>query len=136
MPTSGRNAMKAPTTFEYRPGRRTAVVGAVLAVGAAGLMGLVAGTATAPPPGRCVENVNVRAEPDAGAPVVALCRARSETRLGATRGGYVELTDLGGWAALQYVSTAETAVAGPVPSTPDQNVALTPNPRPQTEVRG
>ena len=128
--------MKAPTTFEYRPGRRTAAVGAVVAIGVAGLMGLVAGTATAAPPGRCVENLNVRAEPDAAAPVVALCRARSETRLGATRGGFVELTDLGGWAALQYVSTAETAVAGPVPNTPDQSVALTPNPRPQTEVRG
>jgi hypothetical protein len=128
--------MKAPSTFEYRPGRRTAAVGAVVAVGAAGLMGLVAGTATAAPPGRCVENVNVRAEPDAGAPVVALCRARSETRLGATRGGYVELTDLGGWAALQYVSAAGTAVAEPVPGTPDQNVALTPDPRPRTEVRG
>jgi hypothetical protein len=126
--------MKAPTTFEYRPGRRTAAIGAVVAVGAAGLMGLVAGTATAAPPGRCVENVNVRAEPDADAPVVALCRARSETRLGATRGGYVELTDLGGWAAMQYVSVADTAAAGPVPSTPDQNVALTP--RPRTEVRG
>jgi hypothetical protein len=128
--------MKAPSTFEYRPGRRTAAVGAVVAVGVAGLMGLVAGTATAAPPGRCVENVNVRAEPDADAPIVALCRARSETRLGATRGGYVELTDLGGWAALQYVSAAGSAVAGPVPSTPDQNVALTPDPRPRTEVRG
>ncbi|HEY4418320.1 MAG TPA: hypothetical protein VGN22_02320 [Pseudonocardia sp.] len=126
--------MKAPTAFEYRPGRRTAAVGAVVAVGAAGLMGLVAGTATTTPPGRCVENVNVRAEPDAGAPVVALCRARSQTRLGATHGRYVELTDLGGWAALQYVSSAETAVAGPAPSAPDQNVALTP--RPRTEARG
>jgi hypothetical protein len=128
--------MKVPTTFGYRPGPRMAAVGAVVAVGAAGLMGLVAGTAAAAPPGRCLENVNVRAEPEAGAPVVALCRAHSETRLGATRGGYVELTDLGGWAALQYVSAAEAAVAGPVPSTPDQNVALTANPRPQTEARG
>jgi hypothetical protein len=128
--------MKAPTAFEYRPGRRTATVGAVVAIGVAGLMGLVAGTATAAPPGRCAENLNVRAEPDATAPVVAVCRARSETRLGATRGGYVELTDLGGWAALQYVSTAETAVSGPVPETPDQNVALTPTPEPRTEVRG
>jgi hypothetical protein len=128
--------MKTPTTFEYRPGRRTAAVGAVVAIGVAGLMGLVAGTATAAPPGRCAENLNVRAEPDAAAPIVAVCRARSETRLGPTRGGYVELTDLGGWAALQYVSTAETAVAGPVPNTPDQNVALTPAPKPRTEVRG
>jgi hypothetical protein len=128
--------MRAPTSFRYRPGRRTATVGAVVAVGAAGIMALVAGTAAAAPPGRCIENVNVRAEPDAGAPVVALCPARTEARLGPTRGGYVELTDLGGWAAVQYVSGADTTGAQPVPSTPDQDVALTPTPTPEIDVRG
>lgn len=128
--------MKVTTTVGYRPGRRAAAVGAVVAVGSAGLMGLVAGTATAAPPGECVANVDVRAEPDAGTPVVALCRVRSESRVGATRGGYVELTDVGGREAAQYVATAETAVAGPVPSTPGRTVVLTPNAGPRTGIHG
>jgi uncharacterized protein YraI len=120
--------MNAPTSFRYRPGPRTALVGAVGAVAVAGLMAGVAGTATAGPPARCIENVNVRAEPHPGAPIIAVCPAGAKTRLGPTRDGYVELTDLGGWAALQYVATGAGGRVEPALHSPGRNVALTPAP--------
>ncbi len=101
-----------------RPGRTAAVVGAVVAVSATTLMGF-AGSASAMVPGTCTENVNVRAEPDIDSRIVALCEAGTAVTTGATRDGFVRLTDLGGWASAQYISIdgAQPASTGPAPST-------------------
>lgn len=87
-----------------RTTRRTvAVVGAMVAVGATTLMGIAAGTASAQAPGRCLENVNVRAEPSIDARIVAVCEAGTAVQTDRIRDGFVQLTDLGGWAAAEYI---------------------------------
>jgi hypothetical protein len=96
--------MKAPTSLFDRPGRAAAVVGAVVAVSASAAVALVSGTAAAQEPGRCTENVNVRSEPDVSSQIVALCEAGSEVQTGESRDGFVQLTNLGGWAAQEYIS--------------------------------
>ncbi|OLT20347.1 hypothetical protein BJF78_35555 [Pseudonocardia sp. CNS-139] len=95
--------MKAPTSLLNRPGRAAAVVGAVLAISAGATVALVS-TASADEPGRCIENVNVRENPDIDSRIVALCEAGTEVQVGETRDGFVHLTDLGGWSAQQYVT--------------------------------
>jgi hypothetical protein len=104
--------MKAPTSLLDRPGRAAAVVGTVLAVSAGTTMALVA-TAAADEPGRCVTNVNVREQPDITSRIVALCEAGTEVQVGETRDGFVQLTNLGGWSAQQYVSVAGRPPAEP-----------------------
>jgi hypothetical protein len=100
--------MKTPTSLFDRPGRAAAVVGAVVAVSATATVALVAGTATATPTddesGRCTKNVNVRAEPDVTSRIVALCEQGTEVQVGESRHGFLQLTNLGGWAAQEYVS--------------------------------
>ncbi|HYH31631.1 MAG TPA: SH3 domain-containing protein [Pseudonocardia sp.] len=96
--------MKAPTSLFDRPGRAAAVVGAVVAVSASAAVALVSGTAVADEPGRCAENVNVRAEPDITSRIVALCERGTEVQTGESRDGFVQITSLGGWAAQEYVS--------------------------------
>jgi hypothetical protein len=100
--------MKAPTSLFDRPGRAAATVGAVVAVSATAVVALVSGTATATPaagePSRCAKNVNVRAEPDPASRIVALCEQGTEVKVGESRDGFVQLTNLGGWAAQEYVS--------------------------------
>src|SRR5688572_7017685 len=86
-----------------RPGRLAAVVGAVAAVSATSMLAIVGG-ASAAEPGRCVETVNVREEPDINSPIVAVCEAGTEVMTGQSRNGFVQLSDLDGWAAQQYVS--------------------------------
>jgi uncharacterized membrane protein YgcG len=107
--------MKAPTSLFNRPGRATAVVGAVLAVSATAAVALLSGTATATPspeqPGRCTKNVNVRAEPDATSRIVALCEEGTAVKVGEARDGFLRLTNLGGWAAQEYVSVNGRAPA-------------------------
>jgi hypothetical protein len=111
--------MKAPTSLLNRPGRAAAVVGVVVAVSATAAMALVAGTAAADEPGRCTENVNVRAEPDATSRIVALCEAGTQVQVGETRDGFVQLTDLGGWSAQEYISVDGAAPAAPAPAASD-----------------
>lgn len=104
-----------------RPGRTAAVVGAVVAVSATTLMGVLAGTASAVAPGRCTENVNVRAEPSTTSRIVALCEAGTAVETGTTRDGFVQITDLGGWAAQEYIS-----VDGAAPATGSPRSSATP----------
>ena len=100
--------MKAPKSLFDRPGRAAATVGAVIAVSATAVVALVSGTATATPaagePSRCAKNVNVRAEPDPASRIVALCEQGTEVEVGESRDGFVQLTNLGGWAAQEYIS--------------------------------
>jgi hypothetical protein len=107
--------MKAPTSLFDRPGRATAVVGAVVAVSATAAVALLSGTATATPsaeqPGRCTKNVNVRAEPDTTSRIVALCEEGTAVKVGEARDGFLRLTNLGGWAAQEYVSVNGRAPA-------------------------
>jgi hypothetical protein len=110
--------MKAPTTLLHHPGRATAAVGAVVAVSATTLMVLLSGTAAATEPGRCTDNVNVRAEPDINSDIVALCEAGTEVMTGETRNGFVRLTDLGGWSAKEYISVGDGAAS--TQSSPEQ----------------
>jgi hypothetical protein len=100
--------MKAPTSLFDRPGRATAVIGAVVAVSATAAVALLSGTATATPgadqSGKCTKNVNVRAEPDTGSRIVALCEEGTAVKIGESRDGFLRLTSLGGWAAQEYIS--------------------------------
>lgn len=112
-----------------RPGRAAAVVGAVVAVSATTMMALVAGTASASEPGRCTENVNVRAEPDINSRIVALCEAGTNVQVGESRDGFVQLIDLGGWSAQEYVSVNGAPAAAPAPraaAAPTPGVAAAP----------
>ncbi|MBW0114733.1 SH3 domain-containing protein [Pseudonocardia abyssalis] len=92
-----------------RPGRTAAVVGGLVAFGAITLMGMLAGSAAAVTPGRCTENVNVRAEPSSTSRIVALCEQGTAVETGRTSNGFVQLTDLGGWASTDYVSVDGSA---------------------------
>jgi hypothetical protein len=107
--------MKAPKSLFDRPGRATAVVGAVVAVSATAAVALLSGTATATPsaeqPGRCTKNVNVRAEPDTTSRIVALCEEGTAVKVGEARDGFLRLTNLGGWAAQEYISVNGRAPA-------------------------
>jgi SH3 domain-containing protein len=107
--------MKAPTSLFDRPGRATAVVGAVIAVSATAAVALLSGTATATPDagqaGKCTKNVNVRAEPDTGSRIVALCEAGTAVQVGESRDGFLRLTNLGGWASQEYISVNGRAPA-------------------------
>lgn len=107
--------MKAPKSLFDRPGRATAVVGAVIAVSATAAVALLSGTATATPsaeqPGRCTKNVNVRAEPDTTSRIVALCEEGTAVKVAEARDGFLRLANLGGWAAQEYISVNGRAPA-------------------------
>ncbi|MFC5994211.1 SH3 domain-containing protein [Pseudonocardia hispaniensis] len=102
-----------------RPGRAAAVTGGLVAVGAATVMALAVGTASAAEQGRCTDTVNVRAEPSPTARIVAVCERGTEVTVGERRNGFVHLTNLHGWSAEQYVSTERSSRAtpgGPAPT--------------------
>ncbi|MEJ3654887.1 SH3 domain-containing protein [Actinomycetes bacterium KLBMP 9759] len=118
------------TLMIRRPGR-PAAVGAVIAVGAAALMALAAGTATAAEPGQCVENVNVREQPRTDAKIVALCEAGTAVQVGENRDGFVQLTDKGGWAAQEFVRVNGSVPDAPADRTtppPPESSRVTPEP--------
>jgi hypothetical protein len=117
--------MKTPTSLLNRPGRAAAVVGAVLAVSAATTVAFVA-TASADEPGRCIENVNVREKPDVNSRIVALCEAGTAVQVGETRDGFVQLTNLGGWSAQQYVTVNGRPPAAPAATGRGSNSDTTP----------
>jgi hypothetical protein len=96
--------MRTPTSLINRPRRAAATAGALLAVSAATAMAVAVGTAAAAEPGRCVTTVNVRAEPTIGSAVVGQCAAGTAVQVGDEQNGFVELAELGGWAAAQYVA--------------------------------
>ena len=96
-----------------RPGRIAAAVGGAVAVGAAGLMAVLAGTASAATPGVCTDNVNVRAEPEATAKIVAVCDRGTKVEIGEERNGFVQLVNLGGWSVKDYVKADAAAPADP-----------------------
>ena len=91
-------------------GRAAAGVGALVAAGAVTLV-VVGGTANAAGTGRCTDNVNVREEPDITSQIVAVCERGQAVQVGKTQDGFVELTDLEGWAAQEYVSVDGRAPA-------------------------
>ena len=91
-----------------RPARIAAAVGATVAAGAAAMLAVTA-TASADEPGRCLQNVNVREEPDAESRIVALCEAGTKVELGEERDGFVRIDELGGWASKDYVKADETS---------------------------
>jgi hypothetical protein len=105
-----------------RPGRLAAAVGGAVAVGAAGLMAVLSGTASAAPatttPGVCSDNVNVRAEPKAGSKIVAVCDRGTKVQIGEEKNGFVQLTNLKGWAAKQYVKADGAPAAPAAPPAP------------------
>jgi|GEM_PF-3381286 len=111
-----------------RPGRAATVVGAVIAVGATTALALLAGPASADEPGRCVENVNVRAEPNSMSRIVALCEAGTRVQLGETRDGFVRLTDLGGWSAAEFVSADRPGAGAVGTAVPTEITASRPRP--------
>ena len=97
-----------PRLTMRRHGRAIAVVGALVAVSATTTMALIAGTAAAAPPatqpGKCVDNVNVRADANTTSKIVAVCETGKAVQVAETRNGFVHLTNLKGWAAQEYVS--------------------------------
>jgi uncharacterized protein YraI len=108
--------------------KKVAAAGAVAAVSAAAAMALVAGSASADVPGRCTVNVNVRAEPSIDARIVALCEAGTQVQVGESRDGFLQLTNLKGWAAQQYVSVNGRSPAAPAKSASDVDTTKKPTP--------
>ncbi|WP_181784138.1 SH3 domain-containing protein, partial [Pseudonocardia pini] len=96
-----------------RPSRVAAAVGGAVAVGAAALMAVLAGTASAATPGVCTDNVNVRAEPKADAKIVAVCDRGTKVQIGEEKDGFVELENLGGWSVKEFVKADAAAPADP-----------------------
>lgn len=123
-----------------RRGRVTAAVGGVLAVGAAGTMALLSGTAAAATAGTCTDNVNVRAEPRVDAPVVTVCERGTTVQVGEKRNGFVKLENLKGWAAVQYVQTTGAggapAATGTPKTTPKPTAGNAPKPASTTARTG
>jgi uncharacterized protein YraI len=95
--------------FRNRPARVAAATGAVVVAGAATMLAVAAGTASADEPGRCTQNVNIREEPDAQSRIVALCEAGTKVQLGDERDGWVHIDELGGWASKDYVKPDESS---------------------------
>ena len=95
--------------FRNRPARVAAAAGAVVVAGAATMLAVAAGTASADEPGRCTQNVNIREEPDATSRIVALCEAGTKVQLGDERDGWVHIDELGGWASKDYVKPDESS---------------------------
>ena len=91
-------------------GRAAAGVVALVAAGAVTLV-VVGGTANAAGTGRCTDNVNVREQPDITSEIVAVCERGQSVQVGKTQDGFVQLTDLDGWAAQEYVSVDGRAPA-------------------------
>jgi hypothetical protein len=91
-------------------GRAAAGVGALVAAGAMTIV-VVGGTANAAGTGRCTDNVNVREAPDITSQIVAVCERGQAVQVGKTQDGFVQLTDLDGWAAQEYVSVNGRAPA-------------------------
>jgi hypothetical protein len=91
-----------------RPARAAAAVGVTVAAGAAAMLAVTT-TASADEPGHCVQNVNVREDPDAESRIVALCEAGTRVKLGEERDGFVRIDELGGWAAEDYVKADESS---------------------------
>lgn len=87
-----------------RRGRAAAVVGGLVAAGATTVLVLV-GTASAAEQGHCSDNVNVRSQPAATASVVTVCKRGTAVTLGEHKNGYVQLTNLNGWASEQYITS-------------------------------
>jgi hypothetical protein len=110
------------------PGRAVAAVGAVVAVGAATMMAVIAGSASAAEPGRCIDNVHVRAQPTMDSEIVALCESGTAVQVGETRNGFVQLVDLGGWSSAEFVSVngAEPAVSDRSATPDEQDGATSP----------
>jgi uncharacterized protein YraI len=98
-----------------RPARAAAALGALVAAGAVTLVATM-GTANAAGAGRCTDNVNVRSEPDISSKIVAVCERGQSVQIGQTRDGFVQLTDLKGWAAQEFVSV--DGHVGAAPATP------------------
>jgi uncharacterized protein YraI len=98
-----------------RPARAAAALGALVAAGAVTLVATM-GTANAAGAGRCTDNVNVRSEPDISSEIVAVCERGQSVQIGQTRDGFVQLTDLKGWAAQEFVSV--DGHVGAAPATP------------------
>jgi uncharacterized protein YraI len=111
--------------------KKVAAVGGVVAVSAAAAMALVAGSASAEVPGRCTDNVNVRAEPSTDARIVALCESGTGVQVGESRDGFLQLTNLKGWAAQQYVSVNGRSPAAPAEA--ESDVDTTPRPEPSSD---
>ena len=95
--------------FRNRPARVAAATGAVVVAGAATMLAVAAGTASADEPGRCTQNVNIREEPDAQSRIVALCEAGTNVQLGDERDGWVHIDELGGWASKEFVKPDESS---------------------------
>jgi uncharacterized protein YraI len=95
--------------FRNRPARVAAATGAVVVAGAATMLAVAAGTASADEPGRCTQNVNIREEPDAQSRIVALCEAGTKVQLGDERDGWVHIDELGGWASKEFVKPDESS---------------------------
>lgn len=85
-----------------RRARMAVAIGALAAAGAGTMVAV--GTASAAEPAKCVENVKIREEPRIDAPVVAVCEAGTAVEAGEIRNGFVQLVDLGGWSAQEYIS--------------------------------
>ena len=127
-------------------GRAAAGVGALVAAGAVTLV-VVGGTANAAGTGRCTDNVNVRESPDITSDIVAVCERGQSVQVGKTQDGFVQLTDLDGWAAQEYVSVdgrAPAAATRPTAtpsshrsgSTGDEETGTTSAARPTDEADG
>jgi Bacterial SH3 domain len=116
--------MPTPLPSIRRPGPAAATAGVLIAAGAAVTMAVAVGTAAADTPGRCVTNVNVRAEPDITSSIVGRCQAGTAVQVGPERNGFVQLSELHGWAAADYVAvdgatpTPAPAPAGDAPTPP------------------
>jgi hypothetical protein len=91
-----------------RPVRIAAAVGVTVVAGAAAMLAVTT-TASADEPGRCLQNVNVREDPDAESRIVALCEAGTRVKLGEERDGFVRIDEMGGWAAEDYVKADESS---------------------------
>ena len=65
--------------------RVAAAVGATVAAGAVAMLAATT-TASADEPGRCLQNVNIREEPDVDSRIVALCEAGTGGDLGGLLG--------------------------------------------------
>jgi hypothetical protein len=119
--------MPVPTSLINRPGRAVATAGALLATSAVVAMALAVGTAAADEPGRCVTNVNVRAEPSLSSTIVGRCQAGTAVQVDEQRDGFVHLAELGGWAAAQYVAV-DGAAPAPAPAAAPAGDAPAPPP--------
>src|SRR5882757_2639983 len=102
-PATVSREVKSMSKFRFSP--RIAALAGLAVVTASTLVVTMVGPAVAASPRltSCTEQVRVRSQPSASAPVIGSCKAGEQVTVDETRNGFAHLVNKKGWASSDYV---------------------------------